>query len=114
INKPEPGPVIILDEKGVLDKRLKVGVIQWADIRRLKSYSLSGANFISLELHNLKNYESRRPLWLHLLSQSQRLMGMTPIAISTNHLDVDHNTLVQMMHEGCGGIARETRNVDID
>lgn len=113
IHKPEPGPVIILDENGVLDKRLKVGVIQWADIRRIESYSLSSATYISLELHNSKNYESRRPLWLRLLSQSQRLLGMTPISISTNHLDVDHDTLVQMMHEGCGGIARETRNVDV-
>jgi hypothetical protein len=111
IHKPEPGPVIILDETGLLDKRLKVGAIQWSDIRRIESHSISGANFISLELHNLREYESRRPLWLRVLAQSQRILRMTPIAIATNHLDVDHNTLVQMIHEGCGGSARETQNI---
>ena len=95
-------PIIILDERGVFDRRLKVGVIEWEDIRRIKSYSLSGAEYISLELHNTTKYASRRPFWLTAISQVQRVFGMTSIAISTNGLDVDHATLVQWLHEGCG------------
>jgi len=106
-------PVIILDEHGVFDRRLKVGVIEWGDIRRMKSYSLSGAEYISLELHNTKKYASRRPLWLGAISQVQRVLGMTSIAISTNGLDVDHATLVQWLHEGCGMEGMEARTVDI-
>jgi hypothetical protein len=106
-------PIIILDEQGVFDRRLKVGVIEWDDIRRIRSYSLSGAEYISLELHNAKKYESRRPLWLGAISQVQRLFGMTSIAISTNGLDVDHATLVQWLHEGCGTEDVEARTVDM-
>ena len=106
-------PVIILNEKGVLDCRLKVGVIEWDDIRRIKSYSLSGMEYISLELHNAKKYESRRPLWFAAISQVQRVFGMTSIAISTNGLDVDHGTLVQLIHEGCGTEGIEARTVDM-
>jgi hypothetical protein len=106
-------PIIILDEHGVFDRRLKVGVIEWGDIRRMKSYSLSGAEYISLELHNTKKYASRRPLWLGAISQVQRVFGMTSIAISTNGLDVDHATLVQLLHEGCGTEGVEARTVDM-
>lgn len=106
-------PVIILDERGVVDRRLKVGVIEWGDIRRMKSYSLSGAEYISLELHNTKKYVSRRPLWLGAISQVQRVFGMTSIAISTNGLEVDHATLVRLLHKGCGTEGVEVRTVDI-
>ena len=106
-------PVIILNEKGVLDHRLKVGVIEWGDIRRIKSYSLSGAEYISLELHNAKKYQSRRPLWLGAISQVQRVFGMTSIAIVTNGLEVDHGTLVQLLHEGCGTEGIEVQTVDM-
>ena len=106
-------PIITLDERGVFDRRLKVGVIEWDDIRRMKSYSLSGAEYISLELHNTKKYVSRRPLWLGAISQVQRVFGMTSIAISTNNLDVDHATLVQLLHQGCGTEGVEARIVDI-
>ena len=106
-------PIIILDEQGVFDRRLKVGVIEWDDIRRIRSYSLSGAEYISLELHDEKKYKSRRPLWLGAISQVQRLFGMTSIAISTNGLDVDHATLVQWLHEGCGTTGVEARTIDM-
>jgi len=95
-------PIVVLNDEGVFDRRLKVGVIRWSDIRRIKSYSLSGAYYISLELHDAKTYESRRPMWLRLLSQVQRGFGMSSTSISTNALDVDHNTLVQLIHKGCG------------
>ena len=113
IRRQSKDPIIILDEQGVFDRRLKVGVIEWDDIRRISSYSLSGAEYISLELHNAKKYESRRPLWLGAISQVQRLFGMTSIAISTNGLDVDHATLVQWLHEGCGTEGVEARTVDM-
>ena len=105
-------PVIVIDDNGVLDKRLKVGVIRWEDIRRIKSYSLSGAFYISLELHDMKTYDSRRPMWLKSLSQVQRGLGMSSLAISTNGLDVDHNTLVHKIQEGCGAAAPDIRTID--
>ena len=112
--KPTTDPVIILNEKGLFDRRLKVGVIQWDDIRRIKSYSISGAEFIFLELRNLNTYQSRRPLWLRLLAQGQRAIGTSPIAIATNNLDVDHDTLFHKIHEGCGGSAPTARTVEIE
>ncbi|HEU4508374.1 MAG TPA: STM3941 family protein [Pyrinomonadaceae bacterium] len=94
-------PVITLDEQGIFDKRLKVGVIEWEDIRRIASHSIYSAEYISLHLHDTGKYESRRPVWLKLLSQVQRVFGMSSFAIFTNGLDVDRQTLAGMIHERC-------------
>jgi len=105
------GTVIILDNEGILDRRLKVGVIRWEDIRRIQSYNLHGANYISLELHNQETYEARRPLSLKLGSQVQRGFGMGSLAISTNGLNIDHDTLVNMIHQGCDEASQ--RNIEM-
>ena len=97
----DTGPCIILDDEGVLDKRLKLGVISWGDIRRIKFYDLHGANFICLELHNPETYLARQPKWLRLSGMSQRLMGMGPIAISTTGLQMDYKQLAGLIHAGC-------------
>ena len=95
------GAVIVVNDEGVLDKRLRVGVIRWEDIRRIKSHDLEGAMYVSLELHDKKPYEARRPLWLKLLSQVQRVHGMSSISISTTGLNIHHDDLVELIHQGC-------------
>jgi hypothetical protein len=105
------GPVIFLNDEGVLDKRLRVGVIRWEDIRRIRSHDVEGATYISLELHDTKPYEARRPLWLKLLSQVQRVHGMSSTSISTVGLEIDHSSLVAMLHEGCEEVGQ--RNAEI-
>ena len=101
IRDNDTDPCIIIDNKGVFDRRLKVGVIRWEDIRRIKSHSLSGAEYISLDLHNMRTYEGRRPLWLRLASKTQRMSGMSTIAISTNGLDMDRAALMRLIYQGC-------------
>lgn len=95
-------PVIILDEQGIFDRRLKVGVIRWDDIRRAVPYTVQGVEYISLDLHDMKTYEAHRPLWLRILSQGQRLFGMSSISIMANGLDMDRDTLAHKIYEACG------------
>lgn len=95
------GPCITLDEEGLCDKRLKVGVIRWSDIRRISCHRLQGAGYISLELHNAEMYEKRRPSWLNVISQVHRVFGMSPISISTSGLDMDMQSLANKIHESC-------------
>jgi len=105
-------PVIILNDEGVFDRRLKVGTIQWSDIRRIRAYNLHGADYISLELHDMNRYESRRPLWFRLVSQVQRVWGMSSIAISTNGLDIDQAVLWHKLHEGCGSTPPNQQTIE--
>jgi hypothetical protein len=101
------GAIIVLNDEGVFDKRLHVGVIRWEDIRRITSHDLEGARYVSLELHDKKPYEARRPLWLKLLSQVQRVHGMSSISISTNGLNIHHDDLVDLIHEGCEEVSHQ-------
>ena len=94
-------PCIVLNDDGVLDTRLKVGVIRWSDIRRISCHSVESVEYISLDLRNSATYEARRPLWFRVASQVQRVHGMSSIAISTNGLDIARDTLVNMLHQGC-------------
>jgi hypothetical protein len=96
-----PEPLILLNDEGVFDRRLRLGIIRWEDIRRIKSYSVSGVYYISLELHDKKTYQARRPSWLRVWVTWWRPFGMSPIAINTTALDVDHDTLIEKLHEGC-------------
>jgi hypothetical protein len=42
-------PKLILDDQGILDKRLRVGVIPWAEICSIDVRSLGGIDFVWLE-----------------------------------------------------------------
>jgi hypothetical protein len=94
-------PCIILDDEGVFDKRVKVGVISWDDIRRISLYDLQGAHYVCLELHNAEMYTARQPSWLKLASKTQRLVGMSSMSLSTSGLNMDSKTLAGLIHAGC-------------
>lgn len=96
-----PEPCIILDDQGVFDKRLKVGVISWDDIRHIMLYNVAGSKYVSLELHNPETYEARRPRWLRIVSQVPRIYGMSPISISTSGLEMNNKKLASLILEGC-------------
>jgi hypothetical protein len=96
-----PNPCIVLDAEGIEDKRLKVGRIAWRDIRRPLIHSLSGAQYVCLELHNPEAYKSRMPAAQRFNGLLLRVWGMTPFAISMSCLDVDAPTLVEYIHRGC-------------
>ena len=101
LRRESTDPCVILDDVGVWDKRLQVGVISWEDIRKIAIHDIHGGEYVSLELHNAEKYQARQPQWLRLASKSQRLLGMSPISISTSGLDMDMKTLANLIHEGC-------------
>ena len=104
-----PEPLVVLNDEGVFDRRLRVGVIRWEDISRIKLKSVSGVYYISLELHNKWIYQARRPLWLRVWIAWSRPFGLSPISINTTALDVDHDTLIEKLHEGCMESAQRTQ-----
>ena len=92
---------VVLDDKGVLDKRLQVGVISWDDIRRITFCDYYGMYYVCLELHNPEAYLARQPQWLRLSLKARRLVGISPISISTAGLQMNYKELAGLIHEGC-------------
>lgn len=101
------GPCIVLSDRGLFDRRLKVGLIRWVDIRKAYLYSLHGVEYVCLDLHNLESYVERRPAWLTVLASPQRLLGMGPIAIGTGGLDINSRTLLARIQQGCQAAHQE-------
>ena len=105
-------PCIVLDDEGVFDRRLKVGVIRWDDIYKIKLYDRDESRYISLELNEAQKYKARQPLWMRLISMAHRLHGMSATSISTDGLDMDRYTLAHKIHEGCERVSQRTVPVE--
>ena len=82
------GPCIVLNDEGIYDKRLGMGLIRWSDIERVRMQGLSGAYYISLELSNSDQYLSRQPAYTRIANQIWRLYNISPIHIKVAHMDV--------------------------
>src|SRR3712207_3948036 len=74
-------PCIILDSEGIVDTRMKVGLIRWRDIRQPFIHTHNGAEFVCLELHNPKAYRERMHAWAKFNRVLEATGGMPPFEI---------------------------------
>lgn len=101
-------PCIVLDDEGVFDRRLKVGVISWDDIRKITLFDRDEGHYISLELNDAQKYKARQPSWMKFISMMHRIHGMSGTSIVTNGLDMDRRTLAHKIQEGCERVSQRT------
>ena len=91
------GPCIILNEEGINDKRLKLGVIRWSDIEGVRMQGVGGAYFISIELFDSEPYLSRQPTYTRISKKIWRLYNISPIHIKVAYIDVAPDELFEMI-----------------
>ena len=91
------GPCIVINEEGINDKRLRMGVIRWSDIERVRMKGIGGACFISLELFNKNQYLSRQPAHMRMSSNVWRIYDVSPINIKVAYMDVAPGELFEMI-----------------
>lgn len=91
------GPCIIINEEGINDKRLGMGVIRWSDIEKVRMHGVSGAYFISVDLLNSEQYLSRLPAYTRLGNKLWRLYNVSPIHIKVAYMDVAADELFEMI-----------------
>jgi hypothetical protein len=91
------GPCIIINEEGINDKRLGMGIIRWSDIERVSMQGLGGAYFISLELMNSERYVSRQPMYTRISNQVWRLYNISPIHVKVAYMDVAPDELFELI-----------------
>ena len=56
---PKPLPVVVINDQGIFDRRLKIGVIQWSDI--LDAQIEMEGQFLCLRVRNPEAYISKLP-----------------------------------------------------
>jgi len=74
-------PQIVINEEGIDDRRLKIGVIRWADIRSLSIRSLNSVKFLCIELVEPEKYLARLPRWKRSLGWTNEILGFPAMTI---------------------------------
>jgi hypothetical protein len=76
------GPQVILNDEGIEDRRLKIGIIRWEDIRSLSIRSVNSVKFLCVEVFDPEKYLSRLPRWKRSLAGLNAALGFPALTIS--------------------------------
>lgn len=76
------GPIVVIDDTGIEDRRWKLGVIPWDDVQSLQMYEIGSSKFLGIELIDPEKYLSRLRRWRRWLAATNRAMGFPSFAIS--------------------------------
>jgi hypothetical protein len=94
------GPCVIINEEGINDKRLGLGVIRWSDIESVRMHGVGGAYFISLELFDDQTYLQRQPGYIRLANKAWRFYNVSPLHIKVAYMDVAPDELFEIIMRG--------------
>jgi hypothetical protein len=82
-------PRLIIDDRGVFDRTLGVGVIPWSEIADAYPRTIASSSFICLVLSQPEVYLSRLPRQRHALANLNRQLGFTDFSINLTEIAVD-------------------------
>ena len=88
-------PRIVVDDRGILDRTLRVGVIEWADIEHLH---LSG-DFVCLELRDPAKYTCRLSPVFRRLAALNRSLDFPELSINLIGTKVDRVRFTQRLKQ---------------
>jgi hypothetical protein len=90
-------PRITIDEHGITDRTLKVGLIEWADITGATVYSINATKFIGLDLVDEEKYLSRIPNWQTKMAAANEMLGFHRINLNLAGISINANELAEMI-----------------
>lgn len=93
----DPRPRLIIDEQGVLDRKLGVGRIAWSDIRATYLKSIHGSDFICLKLRNANKYKQKLSQVRHSLAGANRGLGFTDFYLNLSGVDVGTDEVIKLI-----------------
>lgn len=90
------GPRLTLDEEGVQDRTLKVGVIAWADIVGVEPYAVADQPFVGLRLRDPSKYLERTSGMWRILAWLNSGSGF-PLSLNLVGLDADPSRVLNLI-----------------
>jgi hypothetical protein len=90
------GPRLTLDEEGLRDRTLNVGVIAWTDIISIEPYGVAGQPFIGLRLQDPSKYLERTSGIWRMLAWVNSGSGF-PLSLNLVGLDADPLQVVDLI-----------------
>jgi hypothetical protein len=90
-------PRLVIDDRGVFDRTLNVGVIAWDDILDAQPAEISGQAFVALRLRNAAKYTDRLgPVHRRLVALNESL-GLSALNVNLAALDADPHALAALI-----------------
>jgi hypothetical protein len=90
------GPRLTLDEDGVHDRTLMVGVISWYDIVGVEPYGVAGQPFVGLHLRDPSKYFARASRLGRILARVNAGAGF-PFSLNLVGLNADPSEVVDLI-----------------
>jgi hypothetical protein len=92
-------PRLVIDEHGILDRTLGVGVIPWSEITGASLGSVQGNHFICLELHHPESWlEKLSPIKRALVSANQAL-GFSALNLNLSAVAADPTEVLELIQK---------------
>lgn len=80
-------PRIVIDQYGIFDRTLGIGIIEWQDIERVYTNSIMGSDFISLVLYDNDKYLKRTNKPLAKLAKYNKTLGFETINLNLSGIN---------------------------
>jgi hypothetical protein len=77
-----PRPRVIINDEGIEDRRLKIGVVPWKDIAAIELRRMGPAKFFCVEVRDPDHYVSRMPAVVRLGTWANGLLGHPPVTMT--------------------------------
>lgn len=107
-------PRLIIDEHGVTDRTLGVGRIAWSDIEAAYVRSISGNDFICLELKNPEKYKQRLSKVKQAMASANRGLGFTDFNLNLSGVNAKTEEIFELVMKYCEVEARTRSNNRFD
>ena len=100
-------PRLVIDERGVVDRTLGVGLIEWADIVGAYVVSMNGTDFICLELRDAEKYRPRLSNVRRAMASANRRLGFTDFSLNLSGVDANTYEVFELVMKFCEVSRRE-------
>jgi len=87
------GPRLVIDDAGILDRTLKVGVIEWDDVEDATVGYIQGNAFVCMHLREPEKYLRRLSPVMRRIARANRSMGFTDLSLNLSGTDADPEQL---------------------
>jgi hypothetical protein len=93
-------PRLVIDERGVYDRTLGVGVIPWGEILAVEARAIMGQPFVRLTLRDPALFTRRLGPLRRALTRGNRAIGFEALNLNLSGLPVDPARIVARLHVG--------------
>ena len=94
-------PRLVIDEQGILDRTLKVGVIPWTEITGARLETITGNTFVCLEVRDPAIFTRQFGAVRRALTSGNRALGFADLNLNLSGLPVRGEEVLALIRRRC-------------